>query len=194
MIAASSAGVAVCCLCCSVFQCVAACCSVLQTDDRSKIRRCSIVLHVLQCVAECCSVLPCVAVRRKSTIAPSSAAVRCSVLQHVSVCCSVLQCVAVCCSVLQRVVECCRVSQTTNLLTHHPQRRGSAPAPRRHRWLYNGCPTIWWRRRCPRRHVRLRQYAARRNPVAGRNLYSSCYTVARIHRMPYLDIFCKRAI
>ena len=56
--------VAVCCMCCSEFHCVAVSCSVLQCD-------------VLQCVDEA-PVWQCVAVR-------------CSVLQCVVVCCSVLQ-------------------------------------------------------------------------------------------------------
>ena len=69
------------CSCCSVLQCVAVCCSLLQ----------SVVMLVnpgyggWRC--GCCSVLPCVAVC-------------CSVLQCAAVSCSVLQCAAVCCSVL----------------------------------------------------------------------------------------------
>jgi len=57
------------CVCSSLLQCIAVCCSVLYC-----------VCIVLQCVAVCCSVLPCV----------------CILLQCVAVCCSVLQCVAVC--------------------------------------------------------------------------------------------------
>jgi len=69
-------------------QCVAECCSVLQSV--------AVCCRVLQCVAECCSVLQRVAVCCR-------------------VCCRVLQCVAeccrVCCSVLQSVAVCCRVLQ-----------------------------------------------------------------------------------
>ena len=57
-------------MCCRVLQqCVAVCCSVVQ----SRAGRLS--WNVLQCVGVCCSVMQCVAV-----------------------CCSVLQCVAVSCS------------------------------------------------------------------------------------------------
>jgi len=52
---------------CSVLQCVALCCSVLQCG--------TMYCSVLQCVAVCCSVLQCVAVR-------------CSVSQCVAVCCN----------------------------------------------------------------------------------------------------------
>ena len=63
---------------CSVLQCVAVCCSVLQSSGRS---------HEELFVVTCCSVLQCL-------------------LQRVAVCCGVccvLLCVAVCCSVLQCV-------------------------------------------------------------------------------------------
>jgi len=70
---------------------------------------------VLQCVAICCSVLQSVAVlsvkMHWSVPAYLRAAVCCIVLYCVEVCCIVLQCVAVCCSVLQRVVVCCSVLQ-----------------------------------------------------------------------------------
>jgi len=116
----------------SELQCVAVCCSVLQTAIKrfpevwektiaihldwrcitmelrysSVLQRVAACCSVLQCIAVCCSVLPCVAVC-------------CSVLQCVAVycsarqceCCSVLQCVAMCCSVLQRVAACCSVVQ-----------------------------------------------------------------------------------
>jgi len=63
-------------VCCSVLQCVAVCCGVLNTQARHTHRyaHCS----MLQCVAVCCSVLQYVAVSR-----------------------SVLQCVAVCGSLLE---------------------------------------------------------------------------------------------
>jgi len=95
----------------TVLQCVAVCCSVLQScvvvsyktsrlqefPETIEVLCCS----VLQCVAVCCSVLQCVAV---CYCAVYCAAVCCSVLQCVAVCCSVLQCVAVCCR-LQRFPE-----------------------------------------------------------------------------------------
>jgi len=79
---------------CSVLQCVAVCCKLLQFV-----------------VAECYSVLLCDAVRMLF-LHDLSIAVCCSVLQCVAMCCNVLQCVAVCCSVLQCVVAvCCSVLQ-----------------------------------------------------------------------------------
>ena len=77
-------------VCGNVLQCVAMCCSVLQSMRK-------LVLKVdARCVAVCCGVLRCVAVccracanwflrRMTGTI------VRGSVLQHVAMCCSVLQ-------------------------------------------------------------------------------------------------------
>jgi len=88
--------------CCSVLQCVAVCCRVLQG----------------QCVALCCSV---------SVYLTSTSRVVCSsVLQCVAVCCSVLyrvgithidtpcymlQCVAVCCRALQSIAKYCGMLQ-----------------------------------------------------------------------------------
>jgi len=75
------------CMCTSTFvytyagcwQCVAVCCSVLQSHNFSRgSRALTAACSVLQCVAVCCSVLQCVAV-----------------------CYVVLQCVAMCCIVLQ---------------------------------------------------------------------------------------------
>jgi len=63
------------CFTCSVFQCVAVCCS---PNGKSTVEGESVCCSVLRCAAACCSVLQCAAV-----------------------CCSVLQCVAVyavCCS------------------------------------------------------------------------------------------------
>ena len=89
-------------MCCSVLQCVAACCSLLQFAAVWPIQFSEVwvvcvcghpyllSIHTGVCVA-CCSV--------------------CSVLQCVAVCCSVLQCVTMCCSVLQRVAMCCSVLQ-----------------------------------------------------------------------------------
>ena len=66
-----------CVVCCSVLQCVAACCSVYDARQSTLYREfMDQVCGVLQCVAVCCSVLQCVAV-----------------------CSGVLQCVAACCSV-----------------------------------------------------------------------------------------------
>jgi len=93
-------------VCCSVWQWVAACSSMLHCADtpcgappwlslRSMVQ-CSL-LNVLQCVAVCCS-----------------AAVCCSVLQCADAprcraclsCMGMLQCVAVCCTVLHSVAVC----------------------------------------------------------------------------------------
>jgi len=63
------------------FECVAACCSVMQRDVI--IRR---VLHVLQCAIEYGSVWQCIAARH----------IECAAVWYSSV----LQCVAVCCNVL----------------------------------------------------------------------------------------------
>jgi len=100
---------------CSVLQCVAVCCSVLQRVTDGGVRLCHMcartLLHcsVLQCVAVCCSVLQFVAVCCSVLQRVTDGGVRvchmcartllhCSVLQCVAVCYSVLQCVAVCCS------------------------------------------------------------------------------------------------
>jgi len=117
-----------------VMQCVAVCCSVLQSMWRPSRMKHSSVLQcvlqcvlqdLLQCVAVCCSVLQCVVIY----LAPLSheiqqcvavcckvcyrvcCTVYCSVLQSVAVCCSVMQYFAVCCSVLQCVAVCCSVLQ-----------------------------------------------------------------------------------
>ena len=81
-------------MCCSVFHCVAVCCSVLQYLCRSQVDKGS---NVLQCVAVCCSVLQCVAVCCSTCSGVKSTKDRmcCSMLQYVVVCCSVLHCVAV---------------------------------------------------------------------------------------------------
>jgi len=78
-----------------VLQCVAVCCSVLQSVccsvyHEARTRLSEGIVH-LPFVAECCSVLQCVAV-----------------------CCGVLQCFAVCCSVLQFV--CCSAEARTHLI------------------------------------------------------------------------------
>jgi len=70
---------------CSVVQCVAVCCRVLQCV----VTQVSDV--VLRCVAVCCSMLHCV-VAHVSLLATWC----CCVLQCFAACCSVLQCVAVC--------------------------------------------------------------------------------------------------
>ena len=88
-------------MCCSVSQCVAVCCSVLQLRNyhiRSRSKASGLLICMLQCVAVRCSVLQCVAVR-------------CCVLQCVAVCCSALQCVAVHCKALQCVAVRCSVLQ-----------------------------------------------------------------------------------
>ena len=81
--------------CCSVWQRVALCCSVLiSMASLNPVDS----IWMVQCVAVCCSVLQCVAACG-------------SVVQCVAVCCSVLQCVAVCCNVWQRVAVCGHVLQ-----------------------------------------------------------------------------------
>jgi len=69
------------CLYCSVLQCVAACCNVLQYVQGG---------HLLY------SMLQCIVVRYIALFTSSVTSQQC-----VAVCCSVLQCAAVCCSVLQ---------------------------------------------------------------------------------------------
>jgi len=107
-----------------VLQCVAVCCSVLQ----SKVHTVSVLTRQETCMVVCCSVLPCVAVRcslvqsgafqgthsistqKRRDVYGSvlqSVAVCCRVLSCVAVWCSVLQCVAVRCSALQCVAVCC---------------------------------------------------------------------------------------
>jgi len=98
-------------VCCSVLQCVAACC-----------RAFAVCCSVLQRVAACCRVLQCVAVQICSSCVVSGSSR--SPLPHVCCrmntgCCSVLQCVAVCCSVLQCVAVCCSVLQYR--FAHHLQ-------------------------------------------------------------------------
>jgi len=72
---------------CSVLQCVAVCCNVLQCEEERDV---VVEMYgvVYLCGVGCCSVL-------------QSAVVCCSVLQSAVVCCSVMQCVAVCCSYLE---------------------------------------------------------------------------------------------
>jgi len=71
-------------VCCSVLQCVAACCRI--EGSRSDMIACA------------CG----------GGDTGAGVAVCCSVLQRVAACCSVLQCVVVCCRVLQYVAECCK--------------------------------------------------------------------------------------
>ena len=105
-------------------KCVAGCCSVLQCDAAQCLLLDSLLYIVAcKCVVVCCSVLQRVAVccsvlqrnvyrlSLSSMLLPARVlqcvAVRCSLLQCDAVCCSVLQCVAVCCSVLQCVAATC---------------------------------------------------------------------------------------
>jgi len=104
------------CVCCSVLQHAAACCSALQSPllhsllaSQSKCVCC----RVLQCITVCCSTLQGPLLH---TLLNDMSYAFCSVLQRFTVCCaccSVLQCVAhvpVCCSALQcvaRVAVCC---------------------------------------------------------------------------------------
>ena len=80
-------------MCCSVLQCSAVCCRVLQFCCSVHTMKAIDIEVAGMCLEVCCSVLQCVAVCR-------------SVLQCSAVCCSVLQCGAVLCSVLQ---FCCSV-------------------------------------------------------------------------------------
>ena len=104
-------------------ECVAVCCSVLQSVGV----RCIALQRIAECVASvavCCRVRCSVNLCSACERARDCVAVRCSVLQRIAtwcsalqritgritrVCCSVLQCVAVCCSVLQCVAVCCSV-------------------------------------------------------------------------------------
>jgi len=90
-----------CCVCCSVLQCVAVYCA-------ANLRLLSQVLFALQCVAMCSSVLQCVAMCCSvlcGKIAPFVTDFVC--VEVCYVCCSVWQCVAVCCSVFQCVAVYC---------------------------------------------------------------------------------------
>jgi len=81
-------------VCCSVLQCVAACCIVRQCDGVAMCGRCH---HTLlppcaphsECVAVCCSVSQSVAVSVLHCVVVCNSVACCSVLQ-----CSILQCVA----------------------------------------------------------------------------------------------------
>jgi len=112
-------------VCCSVLQCIAACCSVLrmccsmlQCVRSEKVSR---ILCVLQCIAACCSVL-CMCCRMLQcadyTGLRQGVVVCCSVLQCVAVCCV---CIPVCCSVLRYVAMCCGM----NIVGHG--RKGYGP-------------------------------------------------------------------
>ena len=124
--------VAVCAVCCCVFQCDVMWCSLLQFVLLHKYlvpisKTVNLVVElldllccrVLKCVEVCCSVSSCTntfsrSVRRSISsfeCSKSCLAGRCRALQGVAGCCSVLQCVAVCCSVLQCVAVCCSVLQ-----------------------------------------------------------------------------------
>jgi len=86
----------------NVLQCVAACCSVLQS------------LHLLSCVIHRAQHFKVETIGDASNHSVAACWACCSLLQRVervAACCSVLQCVAVCCSVLQRVAVCCSVLQ-----------------------------------------------------------------------------------
>ena len=94
-----------------VLQCVAACCSVLQSVALemhiAQERIMQMLLRVLQCVA--CAAVSCSKLQHATQL--HLHIVCCSVLQCVAVCCSVLQCVAVCCSELQCVTVRCSALQ-----------------------------------------------------------------------------------
>jgi len=131
---------------CSVLQCVAVCCSVLQslhigitalhrkkrsemrinawrrstrvTNEISQKTACSLQSWLLRIFV---SIILRVATAQENMFTNRTSpllrvAVCCSVLQCVVVCCSVLQCVAVCCSVLQCAAVCCRVLQCVAVL------------------------------------------------------------------------------
>jgi len=133
------------CVCCSVLQCAAVCCRVLQrvqnywrssrhvsdvvNDILSSIT--CVCCSVLQCAAVFCSVLQCVAacsevlaqsLQRAQNCWRSSrhaSAVVNDILSSITyVCCSVLQCAAVCCSVLQCVAGCCSVFRSVGAVLY----------------------------------------------------------------------------
>ena len=103
---------------CNVWQCVAVCCSVLQSTycgDEWTLQHVAACCSMLQvCVAACCSrhtavmrgllTLPMHFQERAlrfPLLSESQVQRKRSVVQCVAVCCSVLQCVAVCCNLLQ---------------------------------------------------------------------------------------------
>ena len=126
----------ICCVCCSVLQCVAVSCSISDATTTAHAKatptsvRIAVCCSVLQCVAVCCVALQCVAVFRIALQCVAACCIVlqyvvgfyngarqknaeqcqvCYVLQCVAVCCSVFKCVALNCSVLQWVETCCSV-------------------------------------------------------------------------------------
>jgi len=87
------------------YECVAACCSVLQSLAAScSVLQCLRTRALVQCVAACCSVCICM---------------WCFFLRTrglVWVCCSMLQCVAASCSVMQCICMRCLCSRTRGLV------------------------------------------------------------------------------
>jgi len=81
-------------VCCSVLQCVSACCRGVGTPRVSKCKCVAVYGSGLQCLVVCCSVL-----QRGENSVSQSVQVCCSIWQRVVAYGSVLQCVAVCCSV-----------------------------------------------------------------------------------------------
>jgi len=115
-------------VCCSVLQCVAACCIVRQCDGVAMCGRCHHTLphpahhraSVLQCVAVCGIVLHCVAVwcvamcGRSYWTVPSPCAPQ---SECAAVCCGVLQCVAVWCDARSLTIHIpCPAHHTTSVL------------------------------------------------------------------------------
>ena len=105
-----------------MLQCVAVCCSVLQSSfliasfarmTLGSIECPLLCCSVLQCAAVYCRVLQCVAVcysvLQSSFLIVSLARMTFGSIECPLPCCSVLQCAAVCCSVLECVAVCCRV-------------------------------------------------------------------------------------
>jgi len=97
-----------------VLQCVAVCCSVLQSLGVLKKAIWSHTCIISQCAAACFVFFQCVAVAggcQESHMVTHvhDAAACCSVLHRVAPCCTVLQRVAVYCSVLHRVAVFCSV-------------------------------------------------------------------------------------
>jgi len=105
-------------MCCSVLQCVAVCCIVLQL--RCSVLQCAAgasealfwedyeCVAVLQYIVVCCSMLQCVAkCCRAMQEPPRPCVLRMTIeLQCVAACCSVVQCVAAWCRVIQSVAVC----------------------------------------------------------------------------------------
>ena len=108
-------------VCCSVLQCVSACCRGVGTPRVSKCKCVAVYGSGLQCLVVCCSVL-----QRGENSVSQSVQVCCSIWQRVVAYGSVLQCVAVCCegqcSASRHIQACCSIWQCVEVFY---ARRGS---------------------------------------------------------------------